>query len=225
MSSNTRRKFKKRDDGQIFCPKCNNYFEESHFLIYPWNNTIKIKCKIKEKEDKNRTIIDKRGFQISKYRGETRNTLQDNGDIYCFKCDNVFNKEHFSIYKNSRTGELNQYCCKKHDRRFAKNSKNKQEKSNFCHDPSLYKLDMELQTYYKITLDRYNEIFEEQKGCCAICKKHQIEFKRRLFVDHNHDTGKVRGLLCNKCNGGIGLLGDSINTVENALTYLKIHNK
>jgi Recombination endonuclease VII len=39
-----------------------------------------------------------------------------------------------------------------------------------------------------------------QKGCCAICKRHESTFAKRLAVDHNHKTGRVRGLLCFRCN-------------------------
>ena len=46
----------------------------------------------------------------------------------------------------------------------------------------------------------YARLLEEQKGCCALCGKHQAEFKIALSVDHNGKTGKIRGLLCNKCN-------------------------
>lgn len=56
----------------------------------------------------------------------------------------------------------------------------------------------------------------DQNECCAICKN-----KRPLKVDHNHDTGKVRGLLCDKCNVALGLLGENINVVESLLIYLK----
>ena len=43
-------------------------------------------------------------------------------------------------------------------------------------------------------------MFKEQYGCCAICGKHQSELKKALAVDHDHRTGKVRGLVCNMCN-------------------------
>jgi len=43
-------------------------------------------------------------------------------------------------------------------------------------------------------------LFKQQKGRCAICGKHQNEFKRRLNLDHNHTTGQIRGLLCYYCN-------------------------
>ncbi|HEX4851715.1 MAG TPA: endonuclease VII domain-containing protein, partial [Puia sp.] len=58
----------------------------------------------------------------------------------------------------------------------------------------------QLRTLYGVTPEKYNELFEFQRGRCAICGKHQSELKRKLFVDHNHETGKVRGLLCFKCN-------------------------
>lgn len=73
---------------------------------------------------------------------------------------------------------------------------------------------------YGITLDQYNQMFEEQEGKCAICGKHQSELKFALAVDHNHDTGEVRGLLCRKCNTGIGLFDDNKSLIHNALTYL-----
>lgn len=57
---------------------------------------------------------------------------------------------------------------------------------------------------YNISNKEYNELFEKQTGCCLICDRHQNNFKIRLAVDHNHKTGKVRGLLCSKCNTTLG---------------------
>jgi hypothetical protein len=71
-----------------------------------------------------------------------------------------------------------------------------------------------------ITLDQYNQIFTNQNGCCAICDKHQSDEPRALAVDHDHETGKVRGLLCNNCNRGIGHLKDSEETLLKAASYL-----
>ena len=53
---------------------------------------------------------------------------------------------------------------------------------------------------YGITLEQYDEMYERQQGCCAVCLRHSEEFTRRLAVDHNHKTREVRGLLCNYCN-------------------------
>jgi hypothetical protein len=72
-----------------------------------------------------------------------------------------------------------------------------------------------------MTYDRYLQMLDCQKSCCAICGGHQDKFKRKLCVDHNHETGEARGLLCDACNGGIGKLRDSIELLEKAINYLK----
>lgn len=61
-------------------------------------------------------------------------------------------------------------------------------------------------------------MFAEQLGLCAICHKPE---DIKLAVDHCHDTGKIRGLLCKRCNMGIGLLGDSPEITLNATLYLQ----
>lgn len=53
---------------------------------------------------------------------------------------------------------------------------------------------------FDLTLEQYNEMLTAQGGKCATCKRPQSEFKRNFAVDHNHTTGKVRGLLCIQCN-------------------------
>jgi len=62
-----------------------------------------------------------------------------------------------------------------------------------------------LKTKSGITPEIYKKMFEEQQGCCAICGRHQTEFKRTLDVDHDHVTGKVRKLLCIYCNTNVGV--------------------
>ena len=77
----------------------------------------------------------------------------------------------------------------------------------------------QLKYRYGITQDDYNQKFNEQKGCCAICGKHQSEFKRRLCVDHNHKTGNVRGLLCINCNRNLSVL-ENKQFIEKSKIYL-----
>ena len=74
---------------------------------------------------------------------------------------------------------------------------------------------------YGITTDDYNRMFADQNGCCKICGIHQSELDRRLNVDHNHVTNRVRGLLCMPCNLGIGNFNDNIALLEGAIDYLK----
>ena len=82
-----------------------------------------------------------------------------------------------------------------------------------------------LKSAYGIDILEYNEILEGQDGRCAICggTDPKLGAVKNLCVDHCHDTGKVRGILCNSCNRGIGLLGDNIATLQNAINYLQKH--
>ncbi len=83
------------------------------------------------------------------------------------------------------------------------------------------KLNAQLMSRYGITLDEYNRLLAAQNHCCAICGKPESDYKRKnLSVDHCHDTGKVRGLLCNQCNMGIGQLNDDYITTQRAAAYL-----
>ena len=74
---------------------------------------------------------------------------------------------------------------------------------------------------YGITIEQYNEIYNKQEGKCAVCGQHQDSLKQKLAVDHDHKTGKVRGLLCNKCNRNLGSFNDDIIILARAIEYLK----
>ena len=79
---------------------------------------------------------------------------------------------------------------------------------------------------YGVDCDWYIQKFEEQEGVCEICKQsYTSKRKKRLVIDHNHMTHKVRGLLCNNCNTGIGQLKENITTLENAIKYLNKYNE
>jgi len=77
-----------------------------------------------------------------------------------------------------------------------------------------------LKDNFGISLEEYHKIFQAQNGKCAICKKHQSELKRALAVDHDHETGQVRGLLCANCNLALGHLKDDPGLLCNAIKYL-----
>lgn len=71
---------------------------------------------------------------------------------------------------------------------------------------------------YGTTVENYELMFQRQGGICLICKKSQ---KRRLDVDHSHKTGKIRGLLCRRCNIALGLLDDNVSIIKNLINYLE----
>ena len=81
-----------------------------------------------------------------------------------------------------------------------------------------------LKRNYNITLEQYNTMFIFQGGVCAICGCPEItkvkNVIKRLSVDHNHITGKVRGLLCMKCNQALGLLNENPVIIKSLLRYI-----
>jgi hypothetical protein len=79
---------------------------------------------------------------------------------------------------------------------------------------------------FGLTKEKYNVILKQQNNACAICNTKTSQVSKnnticRLAVDHDHKTGKVRGLLCGSCNRALGLLKDSISNLQNAISYLK----
>ena len=93
-------------------------------------------------------------------------------------------------------------------------------------NPDKY-LNNRLKLRFNITLEQYNQILKDQDNKCAICKnpetiKSNYTGKiKNLAVDHDHKTGKIRGLLCYNCNGSLGKFKEDFQILENALNYLK----
>ena len=77
----------------------------------------------------------------------------------------------------------------------------------------------QLWTKFRMTIDQYDKMLEEQKGVCAICNAQCIS-TRQLAVDHCHKTGVIRGLLCMHCNQGLGKFRDNIDLLKQAVEYL-----
>ncbi len=73
-----------------------------------------------------------------------------------------------------------------------------------------------LKKNFRLTMDAYEFLIKDQDNKCLICRK-----DGKLVVDHDHKTGKVRGLLCHKCNSSIGFMGDSVELVKRSLLYLQ----
>lgn len=87
-------------------------------------------------------------------------------------------------------------------------------------DQDLYK-DTWLKAKYGISQIDYDNMFKAQEGSCVICKKAQTEFDKPFQVDHCHSTGRVRGLLCFRCNAGLGHFVDSVESLKSAISYLE----
>ena len=142
----------------------------------------------------------------------------------CTKCLTVKSFEDFNKAKKNKDG-LNTWCrvCtndysrewarknkKRHQSNYQKWRKNNLERAN----------DLDRWRSYGLQKGRYQRIFNLQKGCCAICKTNNPAPKKTFCVDHCHKTGKVRGLLCLRCNTILGHAKDNIETLKNAIDFL-----
>lgn len=77
---------------------------------------------------------------------------------------------------------------------------------------------------YGISLEEFEALLKRQGGCCAICKRRDPEDRYfGLRVDHCHNSSKVRGLLCGKCNQAIGLFDENVESMRAAIKYLRKH--
>ncbi len=95
----------------------------------------------------------------------------------------------------------------------------------------LQEKDRDLKRKFGITLDQYTEMLQTQGGVCALCGEPEKAIDKRsgkpknLSVDHNHDTGKVRALLCTNCNHGIGSLQEDVTRLQKAIQYIEQHKE
>jgi len=124
----------------------------------------------------------------------------------CTNCGERKPLIHFGRNKVGKYGRQAQ--CKECMKRYYQASKGRYRQRN-------------LLNYYGITLEAYDKMLEDQGGGCAICGQTPEENGQRLEVDHNHETGEVRGLLCRTCNMGVGAFKDSVERCLQAAEYLK----
>ena len=125
-------------------------------------------------------------------------------------CDNIVRKRSKKRKDGSKHYWLEKYCAKHRSDGTIRPSHTKEAKaaSNLKHA-------------FGMTLSQYQEMLESQRGCCKICGRHQKEFKKRLCVDHCHDTGKIRGLLCNHCNYLVGSVETESELLDKCRKYLR----
>ena len=81
--------------------------------------------------------------------------------------------------------------------------------------------DAHLRRTFGISAAEFDAMLAVQGGCCAVCGVEQTTDGRAFRVDHDHETGRVRGLLCHSCNVAIGLLKDDVVVLAQAIAYLE----
>ncbi len=146
-----------------------------------------------------------------RYTNEMSRPIQTTGTRICTTCGVEKDITEFYLRGGKRSPKSRKSKCKKCEIiRLAAS-----------YDPNHYR-DQHLKRSYGITLNDYNQMLTEQNDCCAICGTDNPGGKHGKFmVDHNHDTGEVRGLLCKRCNIAIGEFNDDPSILEKAVLYLR----
>jgi hypothetical protein len=156
----------------------------------------------------------------------------------CKECEKQRDKTQYQNNKDKKLQSCKEYYNKNRDKvllRQKNNPNNRKRNAKYFQDHKAelieygrkYKQEHKsehknsvLKSKFGITLDQYNKLLELQNSVCAICGKEERVIGRSLAVDHNHKSGKVRGLLCSNCNTMLGKINDNKQILQSAINYL-----
>jgi hypothetical protein len=155
---------------------------------------------------------------------------KDGHDWKCKVCHKQWRKENKDYIDSHRKtwNDAHPDIVKKAKKRWAKKNhdkilkKNKQIRAEHPEKARKH----HLKFAYGLTLDQYNQMLQDQNGLCAICGQPETKIDKQanrlkvLSVDHNHTTGQIRGLLCDRCNLGIAFFKDNSEILKSASNYL-----
>lgn len=150
----------------------------------------------------------------------------------CSECFRKAKRESQKRYRQSPMGKAYQTALQQRpgyeDRKRVceRTPKAKARRHRYQQDPERKKAVREeiLRKHYGLTVEGYDTILKSQGGVCAICGCTPAENGKALSVDHDHKTGKVRGLLCHPCNFGLGGFKDNPVSTARAADYLRLHS-
>lgn len=162
------------------------------------------------------------------------------GEIPCARCGQVKPTGEFTVMTARGRKRYHSYCMpcqgeyardfrakdvqesrRKANAYYAANAERKRAVNRAWRARTGFNRAHQLRHLYGISLEQYQELLDAQDGVCAICKLPPQGQRKFLAVDHDHETGEIRGLLCTTCNVGLGALRDSTELVRSALAYLE----
>jgi hypothetical protein len=131
--------------------------------------------------------------------------------------EGTYGKKYYARHREERLAYGRNYRVEHREKERARNKKYRVK-----HREEIKAADQirRLRYKYGITQADYDRLRREQNDCCKICGK-----RMKLDVDHDHDTRKVRGLLCHHCNVAIGMAGESVDILRKMITYLQAAKK
>lgn len=166
--------------------------------------------------------------KIKQYRIDNKDKIREKRIEYDRKNKEKIKQQHID-YKNTHSDEISLYqkqyfsLNKNKIKKLPSNApeKRKEVYKKYRNENKETVRNRKYVKNYGITLDQYYEMFDKQNGSCKICGIHQDKLNKKLVVDHCHETNLVRGLLCDKCNRGLGHFNDNIDMLLLAIEYLK----
>lgn len=223
------------------CVKCGNEYSEENFFLRE-NGKRRTECKFCHNEYQRMRYLEKHG----KLRRDIRAEKRESDPKQCIKCGEMKSLSEFTIHNRAKGQHRNfcHECEKKWIRDYHKSPQGKaknqewiaQNQIKIAEYKRLYREDEQkraqnkiyhrakwLKDAFNMTVADYMALYEKQDGKCAICGSAQ-NGKKNFCIDHDHETGKVRGLLCHNCNVSVGLMKDSPSLLRKAADYLDSFN-
>ncbi len=153
---------------------------------------------------------------------------------YCFKCGIINKKEKRREYKQIPQNKVKERArqqkpeFKESRRKYRQRPEVKKRKKEYQQNPENKNRTRHLNLVrnYDLTLKEFNEKLKKQGGTCEICRKGNGKNRKKPSTDHNHKTGKVRGILCGNCNFELGTLekfNNNLNLFKIYIKYLEEH--
>lgn len=143
----------------------------------------------------------------------------------CKVCRTADTREWYSNNRESRRIYIKKYAAENQEKILGYKAKSHLK---FKADPARVAKKKEYSSWhhvkkkYGLTREMWNAMFDAQGGLCALCRRRSTgKGNGRMDVDHCHDTGRIRGLLCRHCNTALGILGDGPEKMERVMRYLR----
>lgn len=139
----------------------------------------------------------------------------------CSNCRRVFSLDRFQKNRTKADGlqEACRKCVNQRSKEYRKKNRTRINESQRKYNHSERGWSARLKHAYGITLKKHKQIYLKQNGCCGICGK-AVAYNK-IDTDHDHELGKIRGLLCRTCNMGLGYFEDNLKGVMRAVRYLQ----
>ena len=136
--------------------------------------------------------------------------------LWLFKCD--CGVEKLLLPNHVRSGSIKSCGCLYRE---YQESKKPHKNCNEADSLRLRNYLSQVKHKYKLSEEQVRDLMDEQKGICGICDKSLDHTGKVFHIDHEHNSGKIRGLLCPICNLSLGKLGDTVESITKVLKYLK----